>query len=232
MILWIILAIFFVLSLFASSRLKTKFREFSGIPTSNGMSGAEVARKMLYDHGCYDVKVTSVDGTLTDHYNPQTKTVNLSRDVYYGRSVAAAAVAAHEVGHAVQHAYSYAWLGLRTALVPIQNISATILNMIYVGMFFGSFLLGSILSLQTALFVIVVCYGVFTLFAFITLPVEFNASNRALAWIQQTGITNSYSHKKAEEALRWAASTYVIAALSSLATLFYYLLALFGQNDE
>jgi len=232
MMLWLIFGIFFVLSLIAGNRLKTKFREYSAIPTANGMSGAEVARKMLYDYGCYDVNITSVEGTLTDHYNPQTKTVNLSRDVYYGSNVSAAAVAAHEAGHAVQHATAYAWLGLRSALVPIQNISATILNVIFIGMFFGSFLLGGLFSMQTALLIIVVCYGVFTLFAFITLPVEFNASSRALAWIQRTGITDYYSHKKAENALRLAASTYVIAALSSLATLLYYLFALLGQSDE
>ena len=232
MMLWLIFGIFFILSLIAGGRLKSKFREYSVIPTANGMSGGEVARKMLYDHGCYDVNITSVEGALTDHYNPQTKTVNLSRDVYYGTNVAAAAVAAHEVGHAVQHANAYAWLGLRSALVPIQNISATILNIIFIGMFFGSFLLGSIFSMQTALLIIVVCYGIFTLFAFVTLPVEFDASSRALAWIRQTGITDYYSHSKAEKALRLAASTYVIAALSSLATLLYYLFALLGQSDE
>lgn len=123
MMLWLIFGIFFILSLIAGGRLKSKFREYSAIPTAKGMSGGEVARKMLYDHGCYDVNITSVEGALTDHYNPQTKTVNLSRDVYYGTNVAAAAVAAHEVGHAVQHANAYAWLGLRSALVPIQNIS-------------------------------------------------------------------------------------------------------------
>lgn len=232
MMLWLIFGIFFVLGLVADNRLKTKFREYSAIPTANGMSGAEVARKMLKDHGFYDVEITSVGGSLTDHYNPQTKTVNLSRDVYYGTNVAAAAVAAHEVGHAVQHANAYTWLGLRSALVPIQNISATILNVIFIGMFFGSFLLGSIFSMQTALLIIVACYGIFTLFAFVTLPVEFDASSKALKWIKRTGITDYYSHSKAENALRLAASTYVIAALSSLATLLYYLFALFGQRDE
>lgn len=232
MMLWLIFGIFFILSLIAGSRLKSKFREYSAIPTANGMSRAEVARKMLYDHGCYDVNIMSVQGTLPDHYNPQTKTVNLSQDVYYGTNVAAAAVAAHETCHAVQHANAYAWSGLPSALVPLQNISATILNMIFIGMFFGSFLLGSLFSMQTALLIIVACYGVFTLFAFITLPVEFDASSRALAWIQRTGITDYYSRSKAEKALRLAASTYVIAALYSLATLLYYLFALLGHSDE
>ncbi|HZH73325.1 MAG TPA: zinc metallopeptidase [Mariniphaga sp.] len=232
MMLWLIFGIFFILILIAGSRLKSKFREYSAIPTANGMIGAEVARKMLYDHGCYDVNITSVQGTLTDQYNPQIKTVNLSQDVYYGTNVAAAAVGAHEAGHAAQHANAYAWLGLRSALVPLQNISATILNMIFIGMFFGLFLLGSLFSMQTALLIIVACYGVFTLFAFITLPVEFDASSRALAWIQRTGITDYYSHSKAEKALRLAASTYVIAALYSLATLLYYLFALLGHSDE
>ena len=156
MTLWLIFGIFFILSLIAGSRLKSKFREYSAIPTANGMIGADVARKMLYDHGCYDVNIMSVQGTLTDQYNPQTKTVNLSQDVYYGTNVAAAAVAAHEAGYAVQHANAYAWTGLPSALVPLQNISATILNMIFIGMFFGSFLLGSLFPMQTALLLSVI----------------------------------------------------------------------------
>jgi hypothetical protein len=231
MMLWIIFGFFFVLSLIAGNRLKAKFREYSKIPVANGMSGAEIAQKMLNDNGVYDVKITSVDGQLTDHYNPMTKTVNLSRDVYTGRSVAAAAVAAHEVGHAIQHAHGYAWLQLRTALVPIQNISATIMNVIFIGMFLGAFLLGNLIPMQTALVIIVAAYGVFTVFAFITLPVEFDASSRALAWLGTSGITTYHTHDKAQNALRWAASTYVIAAISSLATLLYYVSLLTGSDD-
>ncbi|GAA0892717.1 zinc metallopeptidase [Fulvivirga kasyanovii] len=232
MVLWLIFGVFFILSLIAGGRLKSKFREYQSVPTANGMSGAEVAQKMLRDYGIYDVRITSIEGTLTDHYNPQTKTVNLSQDVYYGAHVAAASVAAHEVGHAVQHATAYAWLGFRSALVPIQNISATILNFIFIGMFFGSFFLGHIFPMQTALLVIVACYAIFALFALVTLPVEFDATKRALAWLNRAGITDYYSHPKAVKALNLAASTYVIAALSSLATLLYYLLMLLGSNDE
>lgn len=228
---WIIFGVFFILSLIAGNRLKSKFREYSKVSLPNGMSGAEVAAQMLRDNGIYDVKLTSVKGQLTDHYNPATKTVNLSQEVFYGRNVAAAAVAAHEVGHAVQHARSYAWLNFRTALVPLQNVSATIINILFIGLFLGSFLLGGILPMQTALSIIIVAYGIFTLFAFVTLPVEFDASRRALIWLNSAGITNYQIHGKAENALRWAASTYVIAALSSLATLLYYL-SMFMGGDE
>ncbi len=228
---WIIFGFFFIVSLIAGSRLKSKFKVYSKIPVSNGMTGYEIARKMLADHGVMDVQVTSVNGQLTDHYNPSTRTVNLSPEVYNGSSVAAAAVAAHETGHALQHAQQYSWLKLRSALVPIQNISSTIMNIIFIGMFFGSFLIGSILPIQTALIIIVACYAVFTLFALITLPVEFDASSRGLAWLTDRGITTNETHDKAQHALRLAASTYVIAALGSLATLLYYASLLIGSND-
>ncbi len=229
--LWIIFGFFFILSLIAGNRLKSKFREYSAIGTANNMSGSEVARKMLNDHGCYDVKITSVEGQLTDHYNPLTKTVNLSPDVFDGRNVAAAAVAAHECGHAVQHAVGYAWLELRSSLVPIQNVTSRVMNIVFIAMFLGSILLGNLIPMQTALIIIVACYSIFTLFAFITLPVEFNASSRALAWLSKSGITTVQTHEKAGNALKWAASTYVIAALSSLATLLYYVSLLGGSDD-
>lgn len=229
--LWIIFGFFFILSLIAGNRLKAKFRQYSKVPLANGMSGAEIAEKMLYENGCYDVKVTSVEGQLTDHYNPRTKTVNLSRDVYSGRNIAAASVAAHEVGHAIQHAHAYAWLQLRSALVPIQNVSATILNVIFIGLFLGSFLLGSFLPIKTALLIIIACYGIFTLFSLITLPVEFDASRRGMAWLASSGIADRNLQDKARNALNWAASTYVIAALSSLATLLYYLSMFLGSDD-
>jgi Zn-dependent membrane protease YugP len=232
MMLWIIFGFFFILSLIAGNRLKSKFREYSLIALANGMSGSEVARKMLNDNGCYDVKVTSVGGQLTDHYDPVKKTVNLSPEVYNGRNVAAAAVAAHECGHAVQHARGYAWLEMRSALVPIQNVTARVMNIIFIGLFLGSFLLGNLIPMHTALVIIVACYTIFTLFAFITLPVEFDASSRGLAWLSTTGITNSQSTEKAKNALKWAASTYVIAALSSLATLLYYVSLLGGGSDD
>lgn len=229
--LWIIFGFFFILSLIAGNRLKSKFREYSGILLPGGMSGSEIARKMLNDNGCWDVKVTSVPGQLTDHYDPTKKTVNLSPEVYNGRSVASAAVAAHECGHAVQHARGYAWLEMRSALVPIQNVTAKVMNIIFIAMFLGSILLGNLIPMHTALVIIVACYTVFTLFAFITLPVEFDASSRGLAWLSSTGITNVQTQEKAKNALKWAASTYVIAALSSLATLLYYVSLLGGSDD-
>lgn len=228
---WIIFGVFFILSLVAQNRLKSKFKEYSAVPLPNGMSGAEIAAKMLKENGIYDVKLTSVKGQLTDHYNPATKTVNLSPEVFHGRSVAAASVAAHEVGHAIQHAQSYAWLNLRSALVPIQNVSATVINVIFIGMFIGSFLLGGFLPMNTALIIIIACYAIFTVFSLITLPVEFDASRRALVWLSSASVTNYQIHGKAENALRWAASTYVIAALGSLATLLYYLSMFLGSDD-
>ena len=226
------MGVFMILSLIASSMLKSRFRKFSKIPTRNGLSGAEVAQRMLNDHGCHGVKLKSVEGELTDHYNPATKTVNLSPDVYHGRNVAAAAVAAHEVGHAVQHAESYAWLQMRSALVPLQNVSSKVLNFIFIAMFLGSFLMSSLLPLETALMIIIASYGVFTLFSLITLPVEFNASNRALAWLSSAGVTSESTQVHAKSALGWAASTYVIAALSSLASLLYYVALLAGSRRD
>ncbi len=230
MFLWIILGFFFVLSLIAGNRLKAKFREYSTIPVTGNLSGNEIARKMLNDNGCYDVKVTSVPGQLTDHYNPVTKTVNLSPDVFNGRSVASAAVAAHETGHALQHARGYAWLELRSTLVPVQNVTAKVMNVMFIALFLGSFLLGNLIPMRTALIIIIIGYAIFTLFAFITLPVEFDASRRGLAWLSTSGITSHLSHGKAKEALGWAASTYVIAALSSLAMLLYYVSLLSGRS--
>jgi Zn-dependent membrane protease YugP len=211
--------------------LKAKFREYSKIGLKNNMSGSDVARRMLNYHGCYDVKVISVEGQLTDHYDPIKKTVNLSPDVYNGSNVAAAAVAAHESGHAVQHAEGYAWLKMRTALVPLQNVTAKVMNIIFIGLFLGSFLLGNLIPWHTALVIIVACYAVFTLFALITLPVEFDASSRGLAWLSSSGINDTEAQRKAANALKWAASTYVIAALGSLATLLYYAGMLSGNND-
>lgn len=231
MLLWIIFGFFFLLSLIAGNRLKAKFREYSTVPVAGNLSGSEIARKMLNENGCYDVKVTAVPGQLTDHYNPLTKTINLSPDVYNGRSVAAAAVAAHETGHALQHARGYAWLELRSALVPIQNVTSKVMNVMFMILFFGSFLLGNLLPMQTALTIIVIGYTIFTLFAFITLPVEFDASKRALVWLSTSGLTTSQSQNQAREALRWAASTYVIAALSSLAMLLYYVSLLTGRDE-
>lgn len=225
----LIFAVFAIFSMIVSRMLKSKFRKYSRIPITNGMTGKDVAMKMLSDNGIYDVKVVPTDGSLSDHYNPANKTVALSQDVYYGRSVAAAAVAAHECGHAVQHARAYAPLKMRSALVPLQNISAQILNTIFVLMFFGVFFMSGFETV--ALTVIVAAYAVFTLVAFITLPVEINASSRALAWLANSGVTNYSNHSQAKDALKWAAYTYVVAALSSLAMLLYFLLRLLGSRN-
>ena len=195
------------------------------------MSGRNVAEKMLRDNGIVDVRVISVKGQLTDHYNPTDKTVNLSESVYYGQNVSAAAVAAHECGHAIQHAHQYAPLKLRTALVPLQNISAKILNFIFIAMFFGMFFIGGIFTPNTALILFIICYGIFTLFAFVTLPVEVDASRRALAWLGNSGVTNYSNHDQAKDALKWAAYTYLVAALSSLAMLLYYIMLFTGRRD-
>lgn len=219
---WLIMIVIFGASAFVSWRLRSKFNEYSQVGLSNGMSGAEVAQKMLNDNGIYDVRVVSVEGMLTDHYNPEEKTVNLSADVYYGRSVAAAAVASHECGHAVQHKLAYGPLKLRSAMVPALTVSSRYMQWI---------LLGGILLLNTTplpLAIGVALFALTTLFSFVTLPVEFDASRRALAWIQTNGVVNQREYGFAKDALWWAAMTYVVAALGSLATLLYYASILMG----
>ena len=207
-----------------SSKLKSKFKKYSNIAISSGMSGKEIAEKMLADNGINDVKVISVPGKLTDHYNPLNKTINLSPEVYEGRSVSAAAVAAHECGHAVQHATQYAFLKMRSALVPIQTFAGTTMNYVFGLMFFSAFILPGIIPMNMALLIIIFCYGAFTLFSFITLPVEFDASNRAIAWVTNRQIVTREESFMAKDALKWAAMTYVVVALQSLATLLYYLM--------
>ena len=229
----LIIGLFFMLiGWIVSSRLKRKFREYSQTHLTKDLTGAEIAKLMLADHGLHHVQVISVEGQLSDHYNPANKTVNLSQEVYHGRNAAAAAVASHECGHAVQHAKAYSMLELRSAMVPIQNISAKVINILFMMMMFGAFFAGGILSFNTALLVIIACYGVFTLFAFITLPVEFDASKRALAWIESRGIVTTQEHNMAKDALKWAAMTYVVAAIGALTTLFYYVMIFLGSRDE
>ena len=227
----LIFVVFGILSLAVSSRLKSKFKRYSKTPLSNGMSGAEIAQKMLADNNIYDVKVTCVPGQLTDHYNPANKTVNLSESVYHGRNAAAAAVASHECGHAVQHATAYSMLEFRSAMVPIQNISGKVINFIFLISIFGGMFLFTAFPTNLVLTVIVAAYGVMTLFAFVTLPVEFDASKRALAWLDETGMVTSQEHEGAKDALKWAAMTYVVAALGSLATLLYWVMVLLGNRD-
>ncbi|MCE5345963.1 MAG: zinc metallopeptidase [Bacteroidales bacterium] len=226
MIIWIVFIGFMILSWIISMVLKSKFKKFSKIPVDNGMSGRDVAERMLRDHGIYDVRVESVQGQLTDHYNPQNKTINLSPDVYNGRSVASAAVAAHECGHAVQHATAYAWLGFRSKMVPAVSFSSKWVQWI---------LLAGIFTVHTfpaLLLVGIVLFALTTIFSFVTLPVEINASQRALAWLSSAGITSYQNHDKAQDALKWAAYTYVVAALGSLATLLYYIMIYMGGSRD
>ena len=206
-----------VLSFLVQSTLQSRFNKYSRVAIPSGMSGAEVAQKMLRDHGIYDVKVVPVNGMLTDHFNPQTKTVALSEGVYASRSIAAAAVAAHECGHAVQHAMGYAPLRMRSALVPVVSFASNVVQWI---------LLAGVLFINTfpgLLWLGIILFATTTLFSFITLPVEINASARAITWMGQAGITDAQTRPMAIDALKWAAYTYVVAALGSLATLFYYI---------
>lgn len=227
----IIMIVFGIISYAVSSRLKSKFKKYSQVPLNKNFSGAEIARLMLADNNIHDVEVISVKGQLTDHYNPANKTVNLSEGVYHGRNAAAAAVAAHECGHAVQHARAYSMLEFRSAMVPIQNVSAKVMNMIFMVMLFGGFMLPALIPWNMALLVIIGCYGVFTLFAFVTLPVEFDASKRALAWVQERNIVSEAEHGMAKDALKWAAMTYVVAAIASLVTLLYYISMFLGGRE-
>ena len=225
MSIWIIFIGFMILSWIVSMVLKSKFKKYSKIPLDNGMSGRDVAERMLRDSGIYDVRIQSVPGQLTDHYNPVDKTINLSPDVYNGRNISAAAVAAHETGHAVQHATAYAWLGFRSKLVPAVSFSSKWVQWI---------LLGGILLVNTfpaLLFAGIILFGLTTIFSFVTLPVEIDASQRALAWLSNAGITSYQNHDKAKDALKWAATTYVVAALGSLATLLYYIAIFLGARD-
>jgi Zn-dependent membrane protease YugP len=229
---FIIAGFFMLLGWIVSSRLKSKFREYSQVHLTKDLTGAEVARLMLADHGLANVQVLSVEGQLTDHYNPADKTVNLSPEVYNGRNAAATAVAAHECGHAVQHAKAYSMLELRSAMVPIQNVSGKVMNIIFWGMILGGSFFQAILPMNTALLIIIACYGVFALFAFITLPVEFDASKRALAWVESRGIVTRQEHDMAKDALKWAAMTYVVAAIGAITMLLYYVMMFMGIGRD
>lgn len=226
---WLIFIVFMVLGLVVSQTLKVKFERYSKEPLRSGMTGKDIAEKMLRDNGILDVKVISTPGHLSDHYNPKDKTINLSDGVYNSNSVAAAAVAAHECGHAVQHTTAYKWLKMRSAMVPVVQFGSNWSQWILLA---GLIMLGISATFQSIAFIVLivgVClFALSTLFAFITLPVEYNASNRALAWLDATGIVQGTEHEHAKDALRWAARTYVVAALSSLATLLYYIALIFG----
>lgn len=228
---YILLGLIGLVSFAVSARLKSKFEHYSNVHLRNGMSGAEIAEKMLHDNGIYDVRVISTPGRLTDHYNPSDKTVNLSEAVYNQRNAAAAAVAAHEVGHAVQHATAYSMLQFRSTMVPMVNVAsgfAPILMMIGIVM-------GAAAQLGIGYYVAIAglaLFAVTTLFTFITLPVEYDASNRALAWLKNKNMLSQQEYEGAEDSLKWAARTYVVAAIGSLATLLYWALQVFGGSRE
>lgn len=226
MSIYVIVGIFMLISWVVGARLKSKFKEYSQVPTSSGLSGKEIAEKMLRDHDIRDVLVMSVEGQLTDHYNPLNKTINLSRDVYEGRNVAAAAVAAHETGHAVQHAHAYAWLQMRSTLVPVVSFTSNIVQWILlVGILtinvFPQLLLGGI-----------IVFGLTVLFSFITLPIEMDASRRALVWLENKKMTVGHEYDKAKDALWWAGMTYVVAAIYSLAVLLYYIMVFINRRRD
>ncbi len=220
--------------MFISYRLKNKFKQYSLTPLVSNLSGAEIAQKMLRDYNIFDVKVICTEGMLTDHYNPTNKTVNLSNEVYYGRNAAAAAISAHECGHAVQHATAYSMLSLRSKMVPAQITSAKVLNILNMVFLFGGFLLfsrGGGGIMVPLLIVMVACNLVITLFALVTLPVEFDASKRALAWISEKHIVTPSEYDMSKDALKWAALTYLVAAIGAIANLLYYVSLLMGRRD-
>lgn len=226
---YLLAGILFLVGMAVSGRLKSKFKEYSEIPLREGLSGKEVAERMLRENGIYDVKVTSAQGFLSDHYNPADKTVNLSPDVYAGNSIAAAAVAAHECGHAVQHATAYSMLQMRSKLVPIVQVSSTLAQwVIFAGIGFMGFGGGN----QTILLIGIVLFAFSTIFSLVTLPVEYDASARALKWMDATGLTSRNEHDKAKDALKWAARTYVVAAIASVANLIYFVMIFLNRRDD
>ncbi|WP_194973391.1 zinc metallopeptidase [Aquiflexum lacus] len=225
----LIVVVFAALGFIVSRKLKSKFKKYSQTSLKANLSGKEIAELMLTDNNIHDVRVLSVEGQLTDHYNPMNRTVNLSPDVYYGRNAAAAAVASHECGHAIQHATAYTWLNLRSAMVPVQNASGKILNIVLIASLLGGFMLN--LPYELIGYIVVGSYGVMTLFTLVTLPVEFDASNRALAWIKTRNVVTPDEYAMSKDALKWAAMTYVVAALAALATLAYYIFIFFGNRD-
>jgi hypothetical protein len=224
---YIIAGVIALLSSLVSNRLQSKFKKYSQLHLKNGMSGSEIAEKMLKDHGIFDVKVISTPGQLTDHYNPRNKTVNLSESVYNQRNASAAAVAAHECGHAVQHATAYSWLTMRSKIVPIVNVASGLSQWVIIGGFALSF--ASVLG-QVLMLVGIVLYGIIALFSVVTLPVEYDASNRALAWLDNKNMLTREEHAGAKDALKWAARTYLVAAIGALSTLMYFISRYLSSN--
>jgi uncharacterized protein len=226
---FIILLVFMVAGFAVQARLKNRFKKYSESYLSSGLSGAEVARRMLNFYGLDSVQIISVPGQLTDHYNPANRTVNLSPEVYEGRNISAAAVAAHECGHAVQHATAYAWLTMRSKMVPVVSFSGKIINMVFLFSILGMSVLG--LGFEQALVVVIAAQAVVATFALVTLPVEYDASRRALVWLQGAGITDASNHHQAEDALKWAARTYLVAAAAAVTQLVYYIMLYMGRRD-
>ncbi|MGB1269550.1 MAG: zinc metallopeptidase [Flavobacteriaceae bacterium] len=224
---YIIAGLIALVSMLVSNRLKSKFKTYSKVYLRNGMTGAEIAQKMLNDHGIQDVKVISTPGMLTDHYNPANKTVNLSEGVYNQRNAAAAAVAAHECGHAVQHATAYSWLTMRSKIVPMVNVASGLSQWVIMG---GFVLSASSVLGKTMLLAGIVLYGIMALFSVITLPVEYDASNRALAWLENKNMLTREEHAGAKDALKWAARTYLVAAIGALSTLMYFIFRFLNSN--
>jgi Zn-dependent membrane protease YugP len=226
---WIIIIGFAILGFIVQRKLKSKFAKYSRIPIAGGMSGAEAAAMMLRDNNLTDVQITAVPGKLTDHYHPGQRTVNLSEEVYHGRNAAAVAVAAHECGHAIQHATAYTALKMRSAMVPVQIASAKLLNILFMVSMFGVFMFNFV-SYDIILLGIIGCYAVITAFSVLTLPVEMDASKRALAWLDQRGVVQGQEYDMAADALKWAGRTYIVAALSSLTMLAYFVMSYMGRD--
>ncbi len=226
---YIIAGVMFLIGTLISNKLKSKFTEYSQEGLQNGMSGKQIAEKMLRDNGIYDVQVTSTPGFLSDHYNPMDKTVNLSPDVYEGRSISAAAVASHECGHAVQHATNYSMLMMRSKMVPAVKIGTSLSQWVILA---GLGIMGFGHGNQLIFLIGILLFSITTIFSLVTLPVEFDASNRALAWLESTNMTTAQEHDKAQDALKWAARTYVVAAISSVATLLYYIFLFMNRSRD
>jgi hypothetical protein len=226
----VILLFFMGVGYFVQWQLKKRFTRYGEVFLPSGLTGRQIAERMLADHGIYDVRIISVPGSLSDHYNPADKTVNLSPEVYSGQSVSAAAVAAHECGHAVQHATAYAWLNMRSKMVPMVNFSSQIMNALFLLSILGVAAFG--LNYDLMIQVIIAAQAVLTVFALITLPVEYDASNRALVWLERTSITVGMQQDQAKDALKWAARTYLVAAIASVTQLVYYIMLYMGRGDD
>lgn len=224
---YVIAGLIFIVSMYVSNKLKSKFKEYSQVHLRNGLSGKEIAEKMLRDNGINDVKVISTPGMLTDHYDPSKRTVNLSEGVYTQRNAAAAAVAAHECGHAIQHANAYSWLKMRSQLVPVVSVASRLSQWVIMG---GLVLMATTALGSTILLIGIILFGLGTLFSFVTLPVEYDASKRALVWLETENMLSPQEHEAAEDSLKWAARTYVVAAVGSLATLLYFVSVYMGRR--